>query len=248
MCDSSSDDVAGRPERRAGRGKIGKRPHDSKPHLTYFNLWARCGHIRLLMKHAGQEFEDVVPGENGAAPWPEMKAANPSLGGVPWLEMDGKIYNQSHAILRALAAENGYEASDPWVQYESDWVFEVFGDHLEKEFWVPAIKGIQGKEPTEEDNTKAMECMCKLLDALEERFKDGRKYCAGDVLTASDFKLLNTVCAFIENPNGKFQDQFDAYNVEYQKRTNVKRIVDSLKKENGLEAYIAECHAKKYTF
>ena len=116
---------------------------------------------------------------------------------------------------------------------------------MEKEFWVPAIKGIQGGEPTE-DNTKAMECLCKLLDALEERFKDGRKYCAGDQLTASDFKLLNTVCAFIENPNGKFQDQFDAYNVEYKKRTNVKRIVDSLKKENGLEAYIEQCHAKKY--
>ena len=55
-----------------------------------------------------------------------MKAANPSQGGLPWYENDGKVYNQSHALLKALATENGYHSTDPWVQYECDWTFEVF--------------------------------------------------------------------------------------------------------------------------
>ena len=96
------------------------------PKLTYFELHGRASHIRLLLKHAGKEWEEVNPGKNGAAGWAEMKAANASLGGCPWYEKDGKTYNQSHAILRALAAENGYKSADPWVEYESDWVFEVF--------------------------------------------------------------------------------------------------------------------------
>ena len=41
------------------------------------------------------------------------------------------------------------------------------------------------------------------LDNLESRFKDGRKYCAGDQLTAADFKLLATVVQFFENPHGQ---------------------------------------------
>ena len=56
---------------------------------------------------------------------------------------------------------------------------------------------------TDEDRTKCIEINGKLLDALENRFKDGRKYCAGGKITAADFSLLTNVVGFYENPHGK---------------------------------------------
>ena len=48
------------------------------PKLTYFQLHGRASHIRLLLKHAGKQVEEINPGQNGAAAWPDMKAANPT--------------------------------------------------------------------------------------------------------------------------------------------------------------------------
>ena len=215
------------------------------PKLTYFALHGRATHIRLLLKHAGKEYEEVTPGQNGAAAWPEMKAANSSLGGLPWYEKDSKKYNQSHAILRALASENGYQSSDPWVQYESDWVFETFQDCLKPEYLIPMVRG---QDATDDQCNASKELFCKLIDILEDRFKDGRKYCAGDQITASDFKLLAEIVACVENPKGRNQAFNDALNSEYVKRVNVKRICETVKGENGLAAYIEELNTKNYTF
>ena len=171
------------------------------PKLTYFSLHGRASHIRLLLKHAGKEWEEITPGQNGAPAWPEMKAANPIAGGggLPWYEKDGKTYNQSHALLKALATENGYHSSDPWVQYECDWTFEVFQDGAQPGLLVPVFKK---ENATDEERQTSIQLFAKTLDTLEERFKDGRKYCAGDQLTAADFKLLCTVVQFFENPHG----------------------------------------------
>ena len=85
------------------------------PKIYYFIGHGRLGGIRLLMKHAGIQFEDVTvvyPGMQGDGPkWEEMKAANPERGSLPWYEDDeGKVYNQSMAIIRALARQAGYES------------------------------------------------------------------------------------------------------------------------------------------
>ena len=106
-----------------------------------------------------------------------MKAAAPIQGGLPWYEVDGKIYNQSNALLNVIAAENGYQSDDPWVQYESDWVAEVFFEHAKTEMVRPIV---QGADATEEARAKSLELVCTMLDIFEERFKDGRKYVAGN--------------------------------------------------------------------
>ena len=95
-----------------------------------------------------------------------MKAANPGRGGLPWYENDdGKVFTQSTAILKALANENGYKSSDPWTQYKSDWVLEVFLDYREKpEFWAPFFK----PDATAEDKDKCKDLVSKMFDVLEE--------------------------------------------------------------------------------
>ena len=131
------------------------------------------------------------------------------------------------------------------MQYESDWVFEVFQDYSKPEFMTPFFKG---QDATDEERNASKELFCKLMDTLEDRFKDGRKYCAGDQITASDFKLLASVVGCVENPKGRNQAFNDALNSEYVKRVNVKRICETVKGENGLAAYIEELNGKNYSF
>ena len=39
---------------------------------------------------------------------------------------------------------------------------------------------VRGADATEEERAKSLEMICKMLDIFEEKFKDGRKYVAGD--------------------------------------------------------------------
>ena len=146
------------------------------PKLLYWQCNARAVPIRLLLTHAGIAFDDEHPGEGK---WPELKAANPERGGLPWYTDDnGKVYSQSNAILRSLAAQAGYKSDETWVQYECDWLFETFVDCKENAGFMPPF--YKGDEANDEDRTKCLNLIIKCLDSLEGRFSDNRKYCAGD--------------------------------------------------------------------
>ena len=56
------------------------------------------------------------------------------------------------------------------------------------------------------------------------------------------------VVAMIENPHGKTPAFNKAIEAEYEKRANVKRVMETVKGENGLAAYIAELNEKKWSF
>ena len=156
------------------------------PKLTYFAAHGRGSASRLLMKHAGKQWVDQHPGQDGIPAWPELKAANPLRGGLPWYEDDnGKVHNQSKAILKGLAWEAGYKSDDPWVTYESEWVFEVMGDFQAKDGSIAPF--FKGDDATDEMRQKSIECFKAMFDTLEDHFKDGRKYCAGAQITAADF-------------------------------------------------------------
>ena len=172
------------------------------PKIIYFPVFGRAQGIRLLLKHKGIDFTEEVPGTGDCPAWAELKAQHPERGGLPWwVADDGKVYTQSVAILQALADEHGYRSDDPWVQFESNWAFECCNDFKEKpEFIIPFYKGA---EATDEQRTATLELVCKLLDRLDARFADGRKYVAGDVITAADFYLAAIDCAYFSNPNGK---------------------------------------------
>jgi glutathione S-transferase len=82
--------------------------------LYYFDIYGRAEQIRLLLNHAGVEFEDV---RVKFTDWPEMKKDKEKFpfGQMPVLEKDGKYYAQTGAIVRMLGREYGYyptEAED----------------------------------------------------------------------------------------------------------------------------------------
>ena len=136
-------------------------------------------------------------------------------------------------------------SNDPWVQFENDWVFEVFVDTKEKAGFADAF--YKGTDATDEMKTHTMGLATKMLDTLEARFADGRKYVGGEQLTAADFYLVGAHVGFLANPNGKNPEFSAAVTEEFNKRTNVKRIVDQVRSEKGLNEYIAALEEKKWT-
>jgi prostaglandin-H2 D-isomerase / glutathione transferase len=84
--------------------------------LFYFDAPGRGEAIRLLLRHAKAEFEDVrFKGEE----WPAFKESlKLEYKQVPALEIDGKMYVQSLAILTLLGSKYGYYPTDPESQYK----------------------------------------------------------------------------------------------------------------------------------
>ena len=171
------------------------------PKVLYFGLWGRGAASRLLLKHKGIEFDDQNPGKDDIKAWPELKAEFPNRGGLPWYTNDkGEVFTQSQSILRALAAEHGYTADGAWGEYESNYTIDVLNDASS----TPGFTGtfFAGDDATEEAKTKAKEVVCKALDILDARWADGRKYCAGDKVTAGDFQLLANDVGLMNNVDG----------------------------------------------
>ena len=83
----------------------------------------------------------------------------------------------------------------------------------------------------------------KLLGQLENIAKDGRKYFGGEKPSAADFQLLGIAQSKWTNPNIKDEDLKKVQLELFEKHENVKRILDGLRQENGLDDFIKELHA-----
>ena len=111
------------------------------PSLVYFDLMAKAEAIRMLLSHAGQEYNDLrIPmGE-----WDKYKFLMPATQVPIWIEPNedtkskpdkklllpvGEVYNHSGAILRMLAGKLGYGSDDVEEMYHIDWAFETFNDY-----------------------------------------------------------------------------------------------------------------------
>ena len=98
--------------------------------LYYFDLPGRGESIRLLLHHAKVPFEDI---RVQFPDWPKLKE---SLEGkqLPILEVDGKKYAQSVAILEYLGMKYGYLPVNPKELYENMCVMNISDDVNEKLF------------------------------------------------------------------------------------------------------------------
>lgn len=93
--------------------------------LVYFDVYGRAEPIRMLLWHAKQEFEDIrLTPEDFAKHKEEGKF---EFGQVPLLEVDGKKYVQSHAILRLLGRKHGYY---PEADLEAAWKIDSTLDSI----------------------------------------------------------------------------------------------------------------------
>ena len=72
--------------------------------MTYHKGYGRGEPIRMLLSHANIPFENY---ELTQEEWPSFKPTTPG-GILPILEYEGKVYDQTNAILRYLRGKFGY--------------------------------------------------------------------------------------------------------------------------------------------
>ena len=160
----------------------------------YFPLMGRGEALRMLMHHAGEEFEDIgIPQDK----WPEVKPTMPG-GSMPVLEFpDGTRMGQTCSLLRYLGKKNGYYPKDPEVAVWCDILCEDYNDR---------IGGILGPflSPPEAQKAAFEELFTKTLppwlDRLEKLCSKGNKFLFGNDLCTADFFVGSLYTNYFANP------------------------------------------------
>ncbi|KAF7991206.1 hypothetical protein HCN44_002768 [Aphidius gifuensis] len=150
--------------------------------LTYFNITGLGEPIRYLLSYGGVDFEDKRVSFDE---WPALKSQMP-MGQMPLLEIDGKKYNQSQAILRYLAKKFKVAGGDDDEAYEIDNAVDTMADmrialatwHFEAD---AAAK--------ERQKEKAFSKMDLVLGKLEETVKKNSGYLVRGKLSWADISL-----------------------------------------------------------
>ena len=191
------------------------------PKLVYFPLQGRAQAIRFLLRSKGVAFEDeLLTFEE----WGSVKAAATYGEGTQlpvWVCDDGTVLNQSIAILKMLAEENGYAPENPKQRYENEWFYATIVDILEK----PERMAIMKDDATEEQKQAAIDVFTRFLDKLNTHWADGRAHVAGDKVTDADFTLLNLVTGQLDNAGSKHAAIREATAAKLQSSENVLRVV-----------------------
>ena len=86
--------------------------------VHYFPSYGRAEPIRMLLAHAKVDFE------NAHYTHETLRAAKETgileFGQMPVLEVDGKFYSQSQAILRLLGKQHGYYPANAYEAWRVD--------------------------------------------------------------------------------------------------------------------------------
>ena len=108
-------------------GQMGKTKNGKLPKLYYFPAYGKAESIRMMLNHAGVQFDDVFINRQELN---EMKERGELPGGqVPtWVDEEGRIFNQASSIMIMLGKQYGYYPEDPWDGYEDDWALANHAD------------------------------------------------------------------------------------------------------------------------
>ena len=205
------------------------------PQLIYFKLQGRAQMTRYALTAGGIEFEDKhLTGEE----WGPIKAAETYGKGVqlPVLILDdGKILNQSIAILKYAAHLGGFVPKSAQEEFECAWFFEQDADLSKKEgLMVPFFNG----EADEAAIDKTVAAMKGAMEALDARFADGRKHVAGENVTAADFRLLTIGTSVVGNKDLKIPALGEKLREMAGGFENIQRVMNNAKALPGIEAAI----------
>ena len=173
--------------------------------VYYFDAYGRAEQIRILLNHAGAEYEDV---RYTREKWAEVKSESGSkfeYGQVPALEKDGKVYVQSDAILRLLGREYGYYPTDAVDAYRVDNLIDLTGD-----FRTPIMTAFFSGGTDEEKKKKFEDLVAnhfpKFFGFWEKKLLENssQDFLVGDSATIADFAYLAIYSSLINN--GQLKD------------------------------------------
>jgi glutathione S-transferase len=172
--------------------------------LYYFDVYGRAEPIRVLLWHAKQEFEDVRMTQEQFATLCTENKVQLEFGQVPVLELDGKFYCQSHAILRMLGMKFGYYPADAEAAWKVDSTLDAISDVVTAMFKVTFGPADQKDAAAK---TFLTEYLPVWLAAIEARLKKNSDphYFSGDKYTIADFAFNGLLSSTFFNEGCEFQ-------------------------------------------
>mmetsp|Transcript_33702 Transcript_33702/g.38315 ORF Transcript_33702/g.38315 Transcript_33702/m.38315 type:complete len:256 (-) Transcript_33702:228-995(-) len=172
--------------------------------LWYFDVYGLGDTIRLVLHHAGVEFEDNrFDGEEWRR---DLKYSGrfPLLQ-VPVLEYEGKTRSQSQAIIHYLCHQNNWMPSTAEEFYQDTWFYDTVRD-MAKHF----SQGVYGNDDQAKGAARAKfleEILPIYLPQLEEFFVESggseSGYLVGGKLTPSTFFLVAKFDVFFYHESRK---------------------------------------------
>ena len=203
---------------------------DSK--LVYFPVYARGEAIRMLCHHANLAFKDerVTFEEFGA-----RKAAGEfPVGQVPvWCE-NGKMFNQSCAILRMLGQRHGYYAQEPERMWLIDSAVDTSMDFLSKLYPTQMSKEKQD-DLTHKTYIDQVTAMTEWIHKTLQEHKGD--WIAGEKISIGDFALASVIFSEVYNDSltGGHHYRHPAKEIMEDKH-NVKKYIERM--EEALHKYL----------
>lgn len=162
--------------------------------LHYYGAQGRGQQIRWVLAEGGIEWEDESA---PFPPTPELKVKWQNIGGntttnVPMLEMDGRVYTQSSAVLRVAGRKGGLMPVDEYQQYQVDNVIAAVEDYRSEGYKV-IFPALMGNPDTEANLVFKTETLPRHFGNLERLLGDN-DFFVGDAPTIADmttFDVLN---------------------------------------------------------
>jgi len=175
--------------------------------LTYFDLYGRGEACRMALAHGKCDWEDNrVSGER----WTEFKKAMPGhmQGQVPVLEVDGKMLNQSEAILRFIGMKTGaYPIDDAFACHFADSVINTCSDFEKSQAkdasGKPLMFKMFGRDAVSEEELALMVQGRKPFHAKMADMLGENTFFGGDKPSIADFWVCALIFSFERNTKGK---------------------------------------------
>nr|XP_014285065.1 glutathione S-transferase-like [Halyomorpha halys] len=156
----------------------------TKYKLVYFNIRVLGEPIRYMLYYMNKEFEDYrMPRED----WVQLKEKVP-FGKLPLLEIDGKVFHQSTAILRYLAIEAGLAGNNACENFQIDMIVAAFGD-----FVAEVSRFFKMENPTDKENLRLSIIKNSVpfyMTRLENVLKKNGGYLANGKLSWAEFYIV----------------------------------------------------------
>lgn len=158
--------------------------------LYYFDIPGKAEAIRLLLAHAGIKYEDI---RFKPEDWPKYKEKF-ELKQVPVLEIDGKQYCQSVAIMEFLGMKYGYLPKKDFCKLSKVmFIVNLAEDMFAKVYPLMKAGSFYDEKSKAETLDKLLNVNGPLyMKALEKRLKENscKKFIVGCKYTIADFALL----------------------------------------------------------
>jgi len=169
----------------------------TKPKLYYFAGPGRGEMIRLLLRHAKVDFEDI---QIKYPDWPAMKETF-ALKQVPVYEVNGVQYPESEAIMHMLSLQHGYLPLAPDKLYKVLFITNTIKDFFEGfvRFFYSSLPEAKKKDLSTQYYSNSVPL---IFTILEKRLKENesQEYFVGNQYTMADFYAIGAARWLIFNP------------------------------------------------